>query len=73
MKRWAIKWGPWASNPRAAGYIDERTISSTRRGAWQLFASIESPHATDHWRARIKRGRRSGEIRAVRIEIKELP
>lgn len=72
MMRWAIKWGPWATNPRSRGYIDERTISATRRGAWQQFAANESPAATDHWRAKIKRGRRSGEIRAVRIEIKEL-
>lgn len=72
MIRWAIKWGPWATNPRSSGYIDLRTISSTRRGAWKLFTDYESPTATDHWRAKIKRGRRNGEIRAVRVEVKEV-
>lgn len=72
MKRWAIKWGPWLTNPRSGGYIDERTISVTRRGAWELFYQVQSPTITDHWHARIRRGRRNREIRAVRVEVKEI-
>lgn len=72
MKRWAIKLGPWLTNPRSGSYIDERTISATRRGAWERFDQVRPPTITDHWRARVKRGRRNGEIRAVRIEVKEI-
>ncbi len=73
MKLWAIKWGPWKTNPRSRGYIDTTTISGTRRDAWKAFEKGALGNATDSWRATLKRRRRSGEIRAVRIEVKELP
>lgn len=65
--RWAIKW----SNGRGS-FIDHRTVSPTRSGAWELHAKEIPPHATPLWLAKLKRKRRNGEIRAVKIKIEEI-
>lgn len=73
MKLWAIRWGPYPTNPRSRSWIDWTTISMTRRDAWKKHADGESPNATPKWRADLKRRRRKGYIRAVRVEVKEVP
>ncbi|MDP9992032.1 hypothetical protein J2W28_001060 [Variovorax boronicumulans] len=73
MKLWAIRWGPFPTNPRSHGWVDWTTIGRTRREAWEKHAGNESPNATPHWRAKLKRMRRTGVIRAVRIEVTEVP
>jgi hypothetical protein len=70
MKLWAIKWGPYPNN-RGHGWIDWTTIARTRRDAWAAFTANESPHATANWKATLKRRRRLGWIRAIRIDVTE--
>lgn len=67
VTRWAIKW----SNGRSA-HIDHRTVSTTRAEAWKRHVEEISPHATPSWLAKLKRKRRNGEIRAVKIRIEEI-
>jgi hypothetical protein len=72
MKLWAIRWGPYPTNPRSRGVVDWTTISRTRNDAWDRHEGNVSPNATPHWRAKLKRMRRTGVLRAVRVEVKEI-
>ena len=68
MKLWAI----WWATSHGAGYIDYFTIRGTRREAWRAHDEGLSPHATDKWKAELKRRRRYGGIRAVKVEVREV-
>ena len=72
MKLWAIQWGPYPSNPRSRGWIDHRSVSMKRSDAWKRFAENESPHATDKWKAEVKKRRRKGWIKAVRVSLERI-
>jgi hypothetical protein len=65
MRLWAIWWG----HPRGGGYIDYLTVRSTRRDAWAAHTAGVSEHSTPMWLAEMKRRRRNGLIKAVRIKI----
>ena len=69
MTYWAIKWLP--KSGRGAGFIDYCTVTQLRRDAWQEHADNISEHATPKWLKELKRRRRLGLIRAVKVEIKE--
>lgn len=60
MKGWAIKW--------PSGWIDNRTVSSTRKDAWLC----HSTGAMASYRAYLKRIRRNGTLRAFKVELKEI-
>lgn len=72
MKLWAIQWGPYPTNPRCRGWIDHTTVSIKRTEAWDRFAENESPHATDKWKAELKKRRRKGWIKAVRVSLERI-
>lgn len=71
MKLWAIQWGPYPNN-RSKGWIDHTTVSMKRKDAWKRFKENESPHATAHWKAELKRRRRMGYIKAVRVNLERV-
>jgi len=69
MTYWAIKYLPmWG---RGSGFIDERTISTRRKWAWETF---EDGHATatNTYKNELRARRRAGMIRAVKIKIVEV-
>jgi hypothetical protein len=70
MTLWAIQWGPYPRN-RGKGWIDHTTVSMRRRDAWQKFKDNEAP-TTDHWKAELKRRRRNGWIKAVRVKLERV-
>jgi len=60
--RWAIKYG---DNP---GYIDHLSLSFTRQEAWKGFEHDYRNSVPGY----AKRMRRRGEVKAVRVEIREV-
>lgn len=64
MKLWAIKW--------PSGWVDHRSLGSTRRDAWFNF-DRENLNWTPAYQEKIRKQRRKGLIRAVKVTLEELP
>lgn len=65
---WAIQWGPHSN--RARGWIDYTTISTLRRDAWAEFEkNTNHRNVSEKWLKEVKRRRRKGLIRAVRVTL----
>jgi len=69
MTYWAIKYLPtWG---RGSGFIDERTISTRRKWAWEKF-DVDHATAADTYKKQLRARRLAGTIRAVKIKIVEV-
>lgn len=64
MSLWAIQITPWASR-RPRPWLNPRTLSYTRRGAWELLREGGTPT----WLKEIKRRQRKGMMRAVKVTL----
>jgi len=60
---WAIQIKPWGA--RSKPWIHHVTISMTRRDAWAKLLAT----GNDHWREQVKRRKRSGHMKAVKVTV----
>jgi hypothetical protein len=64
MTLWAIQ----HTTPRGSTWLDHTTVRMTRGETWRAYYASHAG-ATPKWHAEIKRRRRAGRIRAVKVQL----
>jgi hypothetical protein len=67
MTLWAIR----QTTRSGATFLDYTSVRTTRRESWAAYTNFPAG-TTDKWRADIKRRRRNGTLRAVKVTLKEI-